>query len=135
MSHRLKVLLAVIKTCHISKETLKQDGLIYNATKESNIAFVQRYHLNLTHVSFQGMLPDVVFSFWCRNWGTGARHRMGSTGQDSVRKGTFWGHSIYFFVADGGFPTDLLDIICTRQSDSLSFELKASLLVIKQKIE
>ena len=60
---------------------------------------------------------------------------MGSTGQDSVRKGTFWGHSIYFFVADRGFPTDLLDIICTLQSDSLSFELKASLLVIKQKVE
>ena len=60
---------------------------------------------------------------------------MGSTGQDSVRKGTFWGHSIYFSVADGGFPTDLLDINCTRQSDSLSFELKASLLVIQQKIE
>ena len=63
------------------------------------------------------------------------RPRMESSGQDSVWEGTFLGHSKHFFVTDAEFPTDLLDIICTRQSGSLSFELKASLLVIKQKIE
>ena len=86
------------------------------------------------------MLPD-FFSLFGGNWGTSfilfsdkARPRMESSGQDSVWEGTFLGHSKHFFVTDGGFPTDLLDIICTRQSDSLSFELKASLLVIKQKM-
>ena len=60
---------------------------------------------------------------------------MGSSGQDSVLEGTFRGQRKHFFFTDRGFPTDLLDIICTRHSDSLSFELKASLPVVKQKIE